>query len=461
MVGSGGSRADAVNLLPEPDGQLPEETRLQVGRMSRLPAKPSILERSLTILTLFVLQHSTPNTWFLSPDDGTVNNSNSLYVVVIGLLILTGLSRVMGYFNQIINTINLDVAIFGFVGLCVISTLWSAEPAETLTSALLFAAITSYAFYMVIRYSLEEILVLLSCVFLVSGIFNLIFIQIVPQYGIADGGEWSGVFSTKNQLGYLTTMGIPTLLITAMIRRRWRLIYLGGAAMLAFLLVMSQSTTALIATILLTASLPLFQSFRASSTLRGAALLAIFGNGLVITAVATNQIEVISGWAGKDPSLTGRTAVWEATLDIILERPLVGYGYQAAFGGYFSPTHEVWILNPWEPSDSHNALLQIWIEVGLIGVVLFLAVLARAFSNGIRLTAIVPGPVGIWPITVFSLAIVTGISESGIQSEELGWVMFVVAALAASFHLRHRTSLGLSNDLRRAIAANKAKALTR
>ncbi len=119
------------------------------------------------------------------------------------------------------------------------------------------------------------------------------------------------------------------------------------------------------------------------------------------------------------------------------------------------------MLNPWEPSDSHNALLQIWIEVGLIGVVLFLAVLARAFSNGIRLTAIVPGPVGLWPIMVFSLAIVTGISESGIQSEELGWVMFVVAALAASFHLRHRTSLGLSNDLRRAIAANKAKARTR
>ncbi|MGI9615237.1 MAG: hypothetical protein ACR2QO_20165, partial [Acidimicrobiales bacterium] len=132
------------------------------------------------------------------------------------------------------------------------------------------------------------------------------------------------------------------------------------------------------------------------------------------------------------------------------------YGYQAAFGGYFSPTHEVWILNDWEPGDSHNALLQIWIEVGLIGVVLFMVVLARAFSNGIRLTAIVPSPVGLWPIMVFSLAVVTGISESGIQSEQLGWLMFVIAALAASYHLQHRTSLGLSNGLRRAIAANKA-----
>ncbi len=461
VLSAGGSRADVVHLLPDPGAPLAVETPLPVGRMSHLPAKPSFLERSLTVLTLFVLQHSTPNTWFLSPDSGTVNTSNPLYVAVIGVLILTGLSRVMGYFNQIINTINLDVAIFGFVGLCLMSTLWSAEPAETLTSALLFAAITAYAFYMVMRYSLEEILVLLSCIFLISGALNLVFVQAFPQYGIAKGGEWSGVLSTKNQLGYLTTLGIPTLLITAMIGRRWRLVCLAGTALLAFLLVMSQSTTALVATILLTVSLPILRIFRASSTLRGAAMLGIFGNGLVIAAVATNQIEVITGWAGKDPSLTGRTPIWEATLDIILERPLIGYGYQAAFGGYFSPAHEIWILNPWEPTDSHNALLQIWIEVGLIGVVLFLAVLARALSNGIRLTAIVPGAVGLWPITMFSLAIVTGISESGIQSEEFGWVMFVIAALAASYHLRHRASLGLSNDLRRAIAANKAGSATR
>ncbi len=469
VVSTGRPRADEVDQLPEVEDPFPHLTHLQAGRPSRLrvargarlPAKPGILERSLTVLTLFVLEHSTPNAWFFTSEDGSVGRSNPLYVVALGLLILTGLIRVMGYFNHLIDVINLDVAIFGFVGLCVLSSLWSADRPETFMSSLLFLAITSYAFYMVMRYSLDEILVLLSIVFLLSGVVNIAFVGAFPSYGLADEGEWSGVFGSKNQLGYLATMGVPTLIITAMIRRRWRLLYLGGAAMLTGLLILSQSTTSLIATMLLTASLPVFRTFRALYTLRGAAMLTVFGSGLLMAVVATNQIGVIAGWAGKDPSLTGRTPLWAATLDVILERPLIGYGYQAAFGGYFSPTHEVWILTNWEPADSHNALLQIWVEVGLIGVVLFVAVLARAFSNGVRLAAIVPGPVGLWPIMVFSLAIVTGISESGIQSEQLGWVMFVVAALAASYHLQHRRSLGFSNDLRRAIAANKARALAR
>lgn len=249
---TGSSRTGTVGLLPEADGPLPEVTPLRADRKSHLPARPGILERSLTVLTLFVLEHSTPNTWFLSPDDGTIDSSNPLYVVVIGVLILAGLSRVMGYLNQIINVINLDLAIFGFVGLCLLSSLWSANLMETFTSALLFTAMTSYAFYMVMRYSLEEILLLVSSVFLISGALNIAFVGVYPQFGLMEDGEWSGVFGSKNQLGYLATMGIPTLLITAMIRRRWRLALLGGAAMLAFLLIMSQSTTALIATILST-----------------------------------------------------------------------------------------------------------------------------------------------------------------------------------------------------------------
>jgi hypothetical protein len=40
-------------------------------------------------------------------------------------------------------------------------------------------------------------------------------------------------------------------------------------------------------------------------------------------------------------------------------------------------------------------------------------------------------------------------------------MMFVVAALSVSLHLRHRTNLGLSNDLREATAANRNKVLTR
>ena len=40
------------------------------------------------------------------------------------------------------------------------------------------------------------------------------------------------------------------------------------------------------------------------------------------------------------------------------------------------------------------------------------------------------------------------------SSEYLGWMMFVVAVLSVSLHLKHRVNLGLSNDLREATEGN-------
>ena len=74
----------------------------------------------------------------------------------------------------------------------------------------------------------------------------------------------------------------------------------------------------------------------------------------------------------------------------------------------------------------------------------------------IKIVAIVPGTVGLWPLVFLTSTLMMSITESGMSAELLGWMMFVVSVLSVSLHLRHRDSLGLSNDLKDIAEANAA-----
>jgi O-antigen ligase len=247
---------------------------------------------------------------------------------------------------------------------------------------------------------------------------------------------------------------VPILVIAGLSFRRGRILFYAMALAQIGLLLGSESKTMLVAALLPPLLMAVYHGFRGRRTLRGAVMLSLAGSTAFTVAFATANIAMLARWLDKDVTLTGRVPLWENLIPIALESPLVGHGYAATFGGYFSPVHEVWIQNRWNPSHAHNALLQIWLELGIVGVVLFLAIYGRAISRAIKIVAIVPGGVGLWPLVFLTTTLLVSITESGMGSNSMGWMLFVVAALSVSLHLRHRAHLGLSNDLRAATEAN-------
>jgi exopolysaccharide production protein ExoQ len=249
----------------------------------------------------------------------------------------------------------------------------------------------------------------------------------LPRYGLTVAGQFQGVFFQKNSLGYATALGIPVLLVAGRAHPPLRPLFYLAAVGQAVLLWGSKSKTMLVAAVVTTTLMVVYQAFRGRKTLRGAVLLSLGGSGALTVAFATANIGVLARWLEKDESLTGRVPLWENLIPVALQRPVSGHGYGAAFGGFFSPIHEVWIQNLWNPSHAHNALLQIWLEVGIFGVVCYVIVLLRAVGGAIKIVAVVPGPVGLWPLTFLTTAMLMSITETGVGSEPLGWMMFMVA----------------------------------
>lgn len=407
-------------------------------RRTPAPAPPTWVERMLVLVTVFVIIHELPMDWFRTRDDFLTEQGNPRLVVLQLLLMGLGIARVAGWFNWIIRAVQIDVTLMALAGLALTSTLWSADPPQTMKEAVILFTVTAYGTYLVLRFTLAEILELLARVFAVSGILNLGFILALPQYGISAEGLWDGVFFQKNSLGFASLLAIPILIVVGRSGPAWRHLYYLCVPVWFTLLIGSQSKTMLVATLGSCAFLLVYRTFRSRRTLRGAFLLALIALSTLTVAVATANIELLADWLDKDITLTGRVPLWQGLMPIIAEKPYLGYGYKAAFGGYFSPVHEVWVSEGWEPTHAHNGILQTWLDLGLVGVVVLVFGYIRATTRALTMVSNSKGAVMLWPLVYLSSALLISITESGVMNSREGWLLYVIAVVSAGLHARRR-----------------------
>jgi len=401
-------------------------------------ARPGMFERLMVVITTFVVLHGLPNTWFTTRAEILqTDGGNPILFVLEMVLIGFAVMRIAGDFETLYQTLRLEPAISFLVGLALASTFWSSNLYLTAKDSIVLLAVTLYAAYLIMRFALNEILRLLAAMFVLSAITNLVFVAAFPQYAVQTP-TWDGVFAQKNALGFAAVIAVPALVTVAREHRRFSVLYYAAAIGHVVLLLGSQSKTMLVATLATLALMVIYRGFRAKRTLRGAVIFGLASASAFATAFATANIALLSEFLDKDVTLTGRTVLWQDLIPIFFDRFFIGYGYGGAFGGYFSPIHEVWIQNRWDPSHAHNALLQMGLELGVVGIIAYLFLFTRAISRAIRTIRDNPGPVGRWPLAFFSTALLFSISESGVFSNSTAWMMFCVAVFSVSADQRLR-----------------------
>jgi O-antigen ligase len=87
----------------------------------------------------------------------------------------------------------------------------------------------------------------------------------------------------------------------------------------------------------------------------------------------------MAGAVGKDPTLTDRTKIWAFLLGMHTN-PAIGTGYQSFWLGsrldYFWQNSGLGHLN-----EAHNGYLQVYLDLGLIGVLLVIGFLVAAYRS--------------------------------------------------------------------------------
>lgn len=343
-----------------------------------------------------------------------------------------GVSLLMLHLKQVPTIVKRGGLLWALVGWALISYFWSAAPQLTLRRGFSLLLSTLYSLLLVSRYSYYEVLRTLGAALAVIVITSLCVAWIFPQWGVMGSphpGAWQGVLYHKNALGRTCVLA---LLVFWMLYRGQRggVRCFWGALMLMALvaLIGSRSATSWItALILAIIGLWLQSVVKLPRLLQPAAATLAMTLIFLTLVLLLGQLEKVLGFFGKDLTLTGRIPLWETLIPIALEKPLVGYGYGAFWQGAMGPSAPVWVSFSWA-QHAHNGYIDLWLETGLIGLLLGLFLLAHLFiRTGKR--ALQRGSADFWGFAfLFSVffALISSteavLLESGL-SKALYWIM--------------------------------------
>lgn len=312
------------------------------------------------------------------------------------------------------------------------SSLWSVDPEISARRALSLIANSLIVAFMVVTLTPAQILRLLITVVLSVLCLSIAFAILMPDLAFMSDldGAFRGVFTHKNAMGlylFLTAMLMVVGARTGVVSPRVATLAL---ATVAALVVPTKSSTALLLLVLLVAlHLPLAvaglprQLAAIGLTFLGLAALAV---GLPLF-LARNRIFMAFG---RDPTLTGRTEVWAFVQGLIDQRPLLGYGYAAMFERK-EVTDHLFNAVGWAAPNAHNGYLELWLGIGLIGLVLAVGLLALALVRAWRCIMVDPRSIaGCLAYFYIPLYLFRNFSESDLVAQtDLTWIVAVLAAL--------------------------------
>jgi exopolysaccharide production protein ExoQ len=320
------------------------------------------------------------------------------------------------------------------VGLAMVSVFWSDVPELTLRRSTALAGTCLIALYFAARYRLREQLKLLVWMCGISVVLSFVFGWCGWGTAVDDlEGAWIGIYVQRNALGSMMVLSALVFLLWARFdpAHRWRARGLAAAAFA--LIVLSRSMTAFVAFVFLLLLFPVVRRLARSAREVGVLLLlagiALVAGGYWVAA----HLAFVTESMGRDPGLTGRIELWVASGLMALERPWFGYGYNAFWLGLEGPSAGVWQIVGWTAPGSHNGLLEIWLNLGAVGVAIAVCGFSRYFKRAFRLIREVPAWESAWPLMFLAIVFILNLTENiFFGANNIYWLLYMVMALDLS-----------------------------
>jgi len=257
--------------------------------------------------------------------------------------------------------------------LAVASTLWSLDPLLTLRRGIPFALAGLFGLWFAARFSSERQMRILRLTTLALALASIALVLFAPSFGLdptpGHASDWKGIFTQKNACGRIMVLATAVVLFGARLTPRRAALLL----LFAFVLIMSGSRAAwTIEAVVLLVWITVYLGRRATS--RARLLIAITAPILSATAaiIAAHFSWQLMHLLDREPTLSGRTAIWMQVLHAIAQHPLLGYGFDAFWRGMQGPSMQIDTAVHFIVEHAHNGFLEICLELGFTGLVLFL-----------------------------------------------------------------------------------------
>jgi exopolysaccharide production protein ExoQ len=326
-------------------------------------------------------------------------------------------------------------ALLPFLAICLLSALWSTDPAHSLlhSTALLIASVV--AIMVGADFEIPDIVRMFS----IASLFHIILVGcffVVARsrmYSPSDPLSLKGLTTHKNVFGF--EMALAVLAFSMVPFRRLGLLRWPLTAIAMTLLILSRSSGSMVATIGAFCVLPFLFAMRFRGVQR-VPLMMLSSLGAILFAVFAfvNQAELPYLFS-KDSTLTGRTGLWELVRVAIGQHPLLGYGFDSFWQGLRGDSLNIIVTVGWLVPTAHNGYYDVLLGVGFIGVALFLPAFFQMLARSLRYLSTERGSAGLFPIAFIAFWLIYNLNESALITRSgIPFVLFVAMSVSMAMH---------------------------
>jgi exopolysaccharide production protein ExoQ len=344
------------------------------------------------------------------------------------------------------------------LAICVLSIGWSDAKGLTARRSLALVATTVTGVYLAIRYSFKEQLKLLMTLAKISIVLSLIFgalhlgtpvdnlgrgiygifleqnnllsivYEVLPVQELFDvwGEPWYGIFTQRNSLGIMMALSIVALLLWSRLEpeEKWSAYPWAGLSLL--LLFLSGSLTGLLTLFGVLVVAWLLRYMRRNPARARRIVVASVSVTAIALYFVVYHFATVAAFFGRDVTLTGRTTIWGASLILGMDHPWIGHGFNAFWLGDEGPSGEIRKLAGWDVPSAHNGYLEIWLDLGICGLAVFLLGFARHFWKALGCFAREGQWEAAWPLLFLSFLFFVNLAQSALLSPNyVLWILYV------------------------------------
>jgi exopolysaccharide production protein ExoQ len=347
----------------------------------------------------------------------------------------------------------LPVTIIAFVGWCALSVFWSDYQWATVGGVVYQLSFAFLALYIalvrdaiqivrVVGDVLRFLLALSLSLEVVSGLLLDLPIKFLGIQGnIALGGPIQGLFGSRNQLSIVALIAFVTFLVELRTRSVRPPLAAVSITLAGLCILLAHSPViAAVSVVVGLATLALYAIRQVKAAHRryyqwGLAVLTV---AVLVTAYIyrTRVIDLLN--ARSDFQV--RYRLWIQMWELIPINQTAGWGWVGSWPSDLYPFTALQSATGVYHADGLNAYLDVYLQVGIIGVILFVALIALAFGRSWLLASNKRSVVYAWPPLVLVALLVTSVFESSILIEA-GWLLLVICGVKASQGMSWRLRL--------------------
>jgi O-antigen ligase len=346
-------------------------------------------------------------------------------------IIISRLRHTLKDFIEVLaNLIVKEPFLFLLLLMIELSCFWSNAPFFTLKTSVVYLAVTLIAIYLGKQYSWQQIYPLWRWINII-----VVILSIIESLKGEPGENWGGILGHKNQFSFYMAQSAMLWLMHAVYspkQRRLSIIFV----ILSLIALQNGGSGASKVLMVVLVSLWGYFGFVKKLKVQWAfvSVILFMIASICITILVTENLEfIVVDTLNKDLTLTGRTDFWPIIVDKINQRPLLGYGiagFWQPWRGADDPGGEIIVAaTQFQPPHSHNGFLDLGLELGWLGVSLYVL----SFFNNVAKAVIYLGktrlPEAGLPLLLLTYTLMTNLTETGLLGANSIWFWYVVTTV--------------------------------